>query len=372
MKPRKSLFIFRPTMGQGGADRVTLTLLRTLDRQEFELSLVLLRPEGEYMEDVPADVEVISLQAGSMWTAWPAATRLLQKRRPDIIFSTSSGTNMLASLAHLLARQRSRLVLSERNTVHHGGLTPKRRITVLLKRLLYGRADLVTAVSACLKDDIVEKIGLPAEKVSVVYNPVLEEPVLRLAQEPVAHPWFGGETPVILGTGRLVPQKDFVTLIRAFQLVRGQRPAKLLILGEGEKRPQLEALVNEMGLQDDVDMPGFDKNPFKYMARCTLFVQTPIHEGLGNVLIQAMACGAPVVSTDCPCGPSEIITEPGVDGILVGIGDVKTLADKMLYLLDNPAVRQKMGEKARCSVQRFKAEIVLERYYAAITNHCVS
>jgi glycosyltransferase involved in cell wall biosynthesis len=364
--PRKKLFIFRPTMGQGGADRVTLTLLKMLDRQQFELSLVLLRAEGEYIEDIPADVEVISLQAGSMWTAWPAAIRLLQKRRPDIIFSTSSGTNMLVSLSHLLAFQRGRLVLSERNIVYHGGLTVKRRIAVLLKRLLYSRADLVTAVSACLKDDMVEKIGLPAEKIYVVYNPVLEDPILRLSQEPVAHPWFEGETPVILGTGRLVPQKDFATLIRAFQLVRAQRPAKLLILGEGEKRPQLEAMVNDLGLQEDVALPGFDKNPFKYMARCTLFVQTPIHEGLGNVLIQAMACGAPVISTDCPCGPSEIIAEPGVDGILVRIGDVKALAEKMLYLLDNPTIRQKMGEKACYSAQRFKAEVVLERYFAAI------
>jgi glycosyltransferase involved in cell wall biosynthesis len=363
---RKKLYIFRPTMGQGGADRVTLTLLQMLDRREFELALVLLRREGEYVEDIPADVEVISLQASSMWTAWPAATRLLRQRRPDIVFSTSSGTNMLVALAHLLAQQDSRLILSERNIVYHGGLTIKRRAAVLLKRLLYGRADLITAISACLKDDVVEKLGLSPEQIYVVYNPVLEDRIEQLAKEPLSHPWFQEETPVILGVGRLVAQKDFATLIHAFHQVRAKRPVKLLILGEGEKRAELEKLVNALGLQNDVALPGFDKNPFKYMARCTIFIQTPTHEGLGNVLIQAMACGSPVISTDCPCGPSEIITANGRDGFLVPIRDVPALAEKITYLLDHPDLRQTISVCGKQSAERFRAAPITQRYLAAI------
>lgn len=353
-------------MGQGGADRVTLTLLKMLDRRQFHPTLVLLRREGEFLDDIPTDVPIYDFGVPDVSLAWPQATRLLHQHRPDIILSTSSGTNVLVCLAHYLSRQKSRLVLSERNIVFHGEYTLKRRLMVWLKRLFYGRADLITAISQCLKEDLVEKLGLPADQIFVVYNPVVDDEILLQATEPLDHPWFQEGIPVILGTGRLVKQKDFPTLIRAFQYVRQQRPCRLLILGEGSQRPELETLVQTLGLGTDVELPGFDKNPFKYMARCAVFVQTPIHEGLGNVLIQAMACGAPVISTNCPCGPSEIIQTDGEDGFLVPVGDAQAIAGKILYLLDHPEKREAMAACGRQSAERFRAETILARYVAAI------
>ena len=370
LNKRLKLFIVHPTMGQGGADRVTLTLLQTLDRHLFDLSLILMRKEGEFLSDLPRDVKVHCLDASSTWTAWMPLIRLLRRHRPDIVLSIASATNIAAAIAHKLARQTGRLVISERNILFHSQLTTKRRLVVWLKRVLYHQADGITAVSQCLKDDMVAKLGLRPERISVVYNPVVDDNMRRLALEPVDHPWFREDIPIILGAGRLVPQKDFVTLIRAFKRVREFGDARLVILGEGPLRKELLAFVKARGLEDDVWLPGFDKNPFKYMARCTLFVLSSKHEGFSNVLIQAMSCGAPVISTDCPCGSSEIIAESGVDGILVPVGDVNTLAEQMQYLLDDPEVRRLMGDKARQSAERFRVDTIVKNYALAMSgNH---
>jgi glycosyltransferase involved in cell wall biosynthesis len=364
-KQRRKLFILRPTMGQGGADRVTLTLLQTLDRSLFDVSLVLMRAEGEFVADVPDDVIVHSLCASSIATAWLPLSRLLHAAQPDILFSTSSGTNLIAVIARALARQRSRLILSERNVLFHGPVTLKRMVVVLLKRWLYERADLITSVSQGVKDDMIARLRIPADRISVVYNPVVTEDIESLAAEPVTHPWFQEDVPIILGVGRLIHQKDFQVLIRAFADVRRTRVARLVILGDGPLRDELLRLAKSYNVENDVSLPGFDKNPFKYMAGCTIFVLSSREEGLPGVLIQAMACGAAVISTDCPAGPSEIIA-PDVDGRLVPVGDVKALAEAIADLLKHPDVRQRLGRRARQSAQRFATDTVMNNYVAAL------
>ncbi|MCS6806165.1 MAG: glycosyltransferase [Acidobacteriota bacterium] len=362
---RQKLLILRPTMGQGGADRITLTLLSALDRRLFDLSLALLRAEGDFLADVPDDVPITSLNASSVATGWLPLARLLRATEPDILFSTSSGANLMAVLARQLVGRRIRLVLSERNVLFHGPVTMKRRVVVWLKRWLYRRADLVTAVSEGVKQDLVARLGLPPQRILVVYNPVVTDELESLAAEPVTHPWFEEDRPIILGVGRLIPQKDFQTLIRAFAQVRRAWDARLVILGEGPLRQQLLQLANACGVAADVSLPGFDKNPFKYMARCTLFVLSSTEEGLPGALIQAMACGAAVISTDCPAGPSEIIT-PGRDGRLVPVGDVHAMATVICELLENPLMRQRLGEQARQAAQRFAVGNVMDRYLAAL------
>jgi glycosyltransferase involved in cell wall biosynthesis len=364
--PKKlKLFIVRPTLGQGGADRVTVNLLQVLDRNLFDLSLVLMRAEGEFLSDTPDDVKIYPLNASSLWTTWLPLTRLLHAEKPDILFSTCSGANIPAVIAHRLSRRTGRLVLSERNVLFHGKLSIKRIFVNLLKWVLYRWADQITAVSQGVKDDLITKLGISPERISVVYNPVVTEGIQRLAAEPVEHPWFQEGIPIILGAGRLIFQKDFPTLIRAFVRVRAERHVRLAILGEGPLKNDLLALVRSRGLESDVWFAGFDKNPFKYMAKCTMFVLASKDEGLPGVLIQAMACGAPVISTDCHAGPSEII-RPDVDGFLVPVGDVASMAEKIRFLLDHPEIRQQMGDMARQSVQRFKVDVVLNNYVTSL------
>ena len=364
---RTQLFIFRPTLGQGGADRNTLILMEQLDRELFTLSLVLMRKEGELIGDIPADVRVHELHARSLWTAWWPLLRLLRRHRPAVLLSTSSGANLAAALAHTLVFAPGRLVLSERNLVGHGERTLKRRLQTQLKRVLYRFADSVTVVSEGLKRDVVENLGVREERIAVVYNPVVDAHLRQASVQPVAHPWFAQDVPVVLAVGRLVPQKDYKTLLRACKIVRAQRRVRLLVLGEGPLRPELLALARELGLGDDeVAFPGFDKNPFRYMSRCAVFVSSSLHEGLAGSLIQAMACGAAVVATDCPHGPREIITEPGRDGILTAVADEVALAGHIGALLDDPAARRSMGERARASAERFAAPAITKRYTAAI------
>ncbi|NLO89188.1 MAG: glycosyltransferase, partial [Clostridia bacterium] len=184
----------------------------------------------------------------------------------------------------------------------------------------------VVAVSQGVADDLVKTTGLMRELIKVIYNPIVTPELLEKAKESIGHPWFKpGQPPVILSAGRLTAAKDFPTLIHAFARVRAERLARLMILGEGEERPNLESLVRELGLESDVSMPEFVENPYAYMARAAVFVLSSAWEGFGNVLVEAMAVGTPVVSTDCPSGPAEIL-EGGKWGKLVPVGDVEKLA----------------------------------------------
>jgi glycosyltransferase involved in cell wall biosynthesis len=363
---RKRLLVFRPTIGQGGADRNTLILLQLLDRKLFALQLALMKREGEFLVDLPSDVELHVLDASSLWTAWWPLWKLLRSDSPDIVLSTSSGGNIPTALAHLLAHRRIRLVLSERSTIEREGFTLKRRLTRQLKRWLYQRADAIAAISQGVQNDVIRNLRVSPDKVSVVYNPVLDESLRTLWQEPVEHPWFSEEIPVVLAAGRMVPAKDYPTLLRAFRLVRDRCVARLLILGEGHLRAELECLVKHLGLESDVSMPGFDKNPFRYMARCQIYVLSSIFEGLGSALIQAMACGAPVIATDCPFGPAEIIIEPGRDGILVPPRDFEALAREIVRLLEHPEVRRELSACGQRSAERFRAEAALTAYTKTI------
>ncbi len=190
------------------------------------------------------------------------------------------------------------------------------------------------AVSRGAADDLARTLGIPRERVEVVYNPVITPAILARAKMALDHPWFApGQPPVIIGVGRLTRQKDFPTLIRAFAEVRRQRSARLIILGEGEERAALEALIAELGVGDDVSLPGFHENAMAYMARAALFVLSSAWEGLPTVLIEALAAGTRVVSTDCPSGPREIL-QGGRLGALVPVGDSGALARAMTDALD--------------------------------------
>lgn len=360
------IWILRPALGQGGADRVTLTLLHRLDRRRFAPTLVLMRRRGELLAEVPHDVPLVELGARSLWTAWLPLALRLRRQPPDILFSTSSGANLVACLAHRLARSKARLALSERNVLVRDRGPLKTRIQLAAKRRLYPAADVVTAVSGGVRDDLERHLGLAAGSVRVVYNPVVLPELAELAGETPRHPWFAEDEPVILAAGRLVGAKGFETLIEALAALRRRHRARLLILGEGPLRARLERRVRELGMRGEVDLPGFVANPYAYMARCAVFALSSRFEGLPGVLIQAMACGAPVVATDCHAGPAEII-RPGATGLLVPVDDAAALAQAMGSLLADPQLRGRLAEAGREEVvRRFRAASVVEAYAEAL------
>jgi glycosyltransferase involved in cell wall biosynthesis len=250
-----------------------------------------------------------------------------------------SHANLIALWANKLAGGTTPVVVTEHSTMSQANAVPRQfdgRFLPRLLRTFYPWAASVVAVSKGAADDFARTSGLARDRIEVVYNPVITPAFLELAHRNADHPWFApGQPPVVLGVGRLTPAKDFPTLVRAFAQVRQRRPARLMIVGEGPERARLEALIAELRIGDDTALPGFRENAAAYMAAASVFVLSSAWEGLPTVLIEALAAGSRVVSTDCPSGPREILQD-GRLGLLVPVGDASALADAILATLDRP------------------------------------
>lgn len=330
--------LFLPSMRGGGAEKVMLSLAGGLIGRGRQVNLVLCKAEGEYLSQVPAAVKVVDLGEKRVLRSIPSLVRYLRYAQPEVLLSALDHANVAALFAKRLSGVDTRTVIS---THIHFSMDPqatklKRELMPFLVRKLYPQADAVVAVSQGVADDLAAAVGLPATKIKVVYNPVVAPGMFALAQDVPAHPWFSqGQLPVILGAGRLTAQKDFATLIRAFALVKEKKAVRLMIMGQGEERERLLALAGELGLSDDFTLPGFVSNPYPYMKNAAVFVLSSAWEGFGNVLVEAMALGTPVVSTNCKSGPAEIL-EDGKYGRLVETGDVSGLAEAMLAAVEYP------------------------------------
>jgi glycosyltransferase involved in cell wall biosynthesis len=291
----------------------------------------------------------------------PSLVDYLRKTRPDAILAAEPRYNVIAVWGRRLSGLDSRVVISERIQVSShaafDGPWGEQRLNGLLRRAYLG-ADAIVTVSDGVADDLAAHADIPRDRITTVYNPVVGPDLSAKAKDPLDHPWFApGAPPVILAAGRLDPQKDFCTLIRAFAQVRAKRPARLMILGAASlAKPahagELKALAATRSIAGDVDMPGFVANPFAFMARASVFVLSSRYEGLPGALIQALACGCPVVSTDCPSGPAEIL-ENGRFGPLVPVGDDTALSQAIEAVLDQPPISAYLQARAkRFSVQQ--------------------
>ena len=326
--PPTRLAIFVPTLSGGGAERVMCKLAGGIAARGHAVDLVLARAEGPYLAEVPESVRLVDLEASRVLASLPALVRYLRRERPEALLSVLHA-NIVALWARRLAGVPTPVVVSERNTLSYESQYAsdlRMQLMPRLTRRFYPWADGIVAVSQGVADDLARVTGLPRERIQVIYNPIVTPELRAKAQAPLEHPWFApDERPVIVAAGRLTAQKDFSTLIQAFARVRQTRPARLLILGEGQERPTLESLVRQLGLEQDVSLPGFVTNPYPYMAQASLFVLSSRWEGLPGVLIEALCCGTPVISTDCPSGPREILAD-GRYGQVVPVEDAAALA----------------------------------------------
>ncbi|TVQ85402.1 MAG: glycosyltransferase [Chromatiaceae bacterium] len=338
---------------------MTLNLARGLLDLGRPVDLVLARASGPYLAQAreqaqdqaqdqapdqsggraPPELRLVDLDRPRVLAALPGLVRYLRRRRPRALLAAMDHANLIALWAVALAGTGTRCLVSVRSNLsaesaHANGLAG--RLLLPLARRFYPRASAVIAVSAGVADDLQRHLRLAPGRLQVIHNPVLTPDLPALAAAPPPHPWFGdGGLPVLLAAGRLAPQKDYPTLLEAFARVRRVRPARLLILGEGPQRAALAARIQALGLTPWVDLPGFTPNPFCFMRAARLFVLASAWEGLPGVLIQAMACGTPVVSTDCPSGPREVLAD-GAFGALVPVGDPAALAAAILATLERP------------------------------------
>lgn len=327
-----------------------VTLANEFAERGYRVDLVLTQAEGPYMSEVAHNVRVVDLGKSRVLTSLLPLAGYLRRERPDAMLSALNHANVIAILARYLSRTHVRLLVSERANFSVSSANMKPLQAALRRTIIanaYPQADGIIAVSEGVADDLAKSTGLDRATISVVYNPVVTQELLRKSRKTPSHPWFvAGEPPVIIAAGRLAKQKDFSTLLKAFSIVRQKRIARLVILGEGELKHELNNLANVLGIQSDIDFPGFVENPFSYLSRSSLFVLSSGWEGLPNVLIQAMACGVPVVSTDCPSGPREILAD-GQWGRLVEVGNAEEMAQAMAETLEkrhHPDVASRASE----------------------------
>ncbi len=332
-----TIAIFLGSFGGGGIEGAFANLAHGLIQKGLIVDLVLSQVVSEeHLKRLPPETRIINLKAPKLYRSLPRLVGYLREKKPVAMLSASHYTNEIAVLAKQLSGVSTRVVVCEQNQFSikvANGTKLKHRLMPFFAKHFYPRADGIVAVSGGVADDLAQMTGISRERIQVIYNPVLTPEVLEKSKKPLDHPWFNpGEPPVILGVGKLQAQKDFPTLIRAFAEVQKVQSARLMILGWGPDKPQLEALIRDLDLENDVELAGFQKNPHAYMAQSKVFVLSSAWEGLGNVLIEAMAAGSPVVSTDCPSGPAEIL-DNGKYGFLTPVGDSKALAEAILKTL---------------------------------------
>lgn len=360
-KTVRRLALFLPSLVGGGAERVILNLSAALVVHDYPVDLVLQCAEGFYLSQVPAEVRLVDLRTSRMLNSLRPLADYLRRERPTALLAAMMHTNGIAIVAGKLARVKTRIVISEHVNVSTGSRnSPSLRGRYLphIAKKLYPYADSIIAVSNGVADDLAATLELPRERIRVIYNPVVGPELLRKALEPLDHPWFkAGEPPVLLAVGRLTKQKDFPTLLRSLALVRKQREVRLVILGEGDDRAALVQLAAELGLTAAVNMPGLVQNPYNFMARTAVFVLSSLWEGLPTVLIEAMACGARVISTDCPSGPAEILRNRS-EARLVPVGNVDALATAILDAIHNRSHEPEPVADLSC----FSMDTVVQQY----------
>ena len=357
------LVIFIPSLRGGGLEKSILKLAVELNRQNVDLDFVVANTIDS-VYSVPDDLPFVNLNASRIiFTLYPLI-RYLKKTRPRVLFSAGTPLNSIAIAARFITGYPKRLVVGERNHLssivrHSSRLRDKLRPYFV--RFLYPFSDLVLAVSKSVADDVSEVGGLDTGKVWVTHNIFDIDQIIAEASYPTNVDWIDNKKiPVLVCVGRMVPQKGYSSLLKAFSLVRKHKECRLIILGDGEERKILEKLAGELLVSSDVYMPGFVQNPYSYIAKANLLVHPSLWEGLPGVLIEALACGTPIVSTDSSGGASEIL-ENGKYGTLVPPGSIADLADAILYQLDKETESEKLIERARF----FSAERILLQYMKA-------
>lgn len=343
------IWFYLDRMEVGGPERIVLNLLSALSEAGWSPVLVLNEAQGALLGSVPEGVPVRSLGTPKFVAATRALARLIRDERPDLIISQRSCLNAIAVLALLLSRHRAKLVLAEHTLLSEwlkNDRMPKRLIDHLIYRsspLLYRAADAVVGISQGVLYELENLLRLPSRRLKLLYNPIIPENVGSLSDAPLDLPWEPDNKPVILGVGRLSPEKGFDMLLDAFAHVLSQRPSRLVLVGSGPERAALEAKAEALGVADVVHLVGYQENVYPWLRRAKVLALSSVLESFPTVLVEAMAVGTPVVAFDCPKGPGEIITHEE-NGLLIPPRDPAALAEGILRIFGDPELAVQLCE----------------------------
>lgn len=359
----RRIAVLLPDLRPGGAERLHLHLAGYWAGQGLKVDFVLRRAQGELLAQLPPGASVVDLHATRVRHVLRPLVRYLKREQPDVLLAAMWPLTVIAPLAAKLAGFRGRVVVSEHSPLslaYAGKGVAHRMLLRASQRLLYPLADAVVAVSGGVADDLARLSGLPRAAFTVIHNPAATGRADRpLPEKPAALAGCSG--PVILSVGTLKAVKRHDVLIEAFAQLQAFPQAVLSIVGEGAERAALQARIAALGLQSRVLLPGYAPDPSPWYAHADLFVLSSDYEGFGNVLVEALEFGLPVVSSDCPYGPREILAD-GRYGTLVPPGDAQALAAAMQQALQN---RPDAGaQKARAGA--FTLKIAAESYLRAM------
>ncbi len=349
----KILFIL-PHLSFGGAQRVAVNLINKLP-EEYVPSLFLINAEGPLLDYLKKDIEIIYATGTHAKDAVFELRNLIIKNNYDLAFTMKGYLGLVVALALSLSRTKTPLVYRE--VIHQSSSSLYEKVSWLKRhfrkkylRYVYRKASMVIVPSNEMVSDLASNYKIGKEKIRVIHNPVDYEEIQNKSAETVEHGFFNTKVPVVVGMGRLTRQKDFYTLIKAVKLVNDEgTQVRLALIGEGEEKEKLHKLVIDLGVEKEVVFLGFQENPYKYIARADIFVLSSFYEGFPNSLLEAMACGVPVISTNCSSGPAEIINHYE-NGILIPVGNSRAIADKINDILQNQPLAMSLSLNAKNTV----------------------
>lgn len=367
----------------GGGERNILELAKGFADFGYDINMLVVKPVGQYAEHVDPRIKILDMDAGRIIFALPKIISYLKKERPKIILATDEYTHLMSLISSTLAGGRTKVVLRVGNIFSILFKQYKRRrdkLIPFLAKIFFKRAYKVIAVSHGVAEDFQKLFKIDSRKIEVINSPKRLDFIKEESQKSPGHPWLEKkDKPVILAVGRLRFQKDFEGLIRAFAEIKKEIDSRLIILGVGREQKKLEQLVKDLNIEDFVSLPGFSHNPFAYMARCDVFILSSRWEGLPNTILEAMACGAPVIATDCNSGPREILA-PGTNfgkrisegleyveyGVLVPIERPEFLREAIKIFLSDGQMRGKYVQKSRERSLDFDAKKIFQKYKIAL------
>lgn len=344
----------------GGAERTVVNLINNLDKKKYEILLVIgSNNHNDYIELIDNTVEIINLNASRQREALFRLAKIIRKNTPDLMFTTINKNNIVLSLAKMISLKRIPIVIREANNRTQSG-----KVTYTNKcftRIIYNYIPtVIIALSKGVREDLIRNFHVNKRKIEVIYNPIELKNIVKIKGEELVDIKINSNEKLIIAVGKLEEQKDYPTLLKAFNLIVKEIKVKLVILGKGPYEKQLKELTKDLGLENSIKFVGFQNNPYKYMNIADLFILTSKWEGFGHVIVEAMATGVPVISTDCNSGPAEIIEKKY--GILVEVGDYKKIATEAIEILSNDRKHEKLKELGYRRAQDFEASKIIKEY----------
>jgi glycosyltransferase involved in cell wall biosynthesis len=348
MTKPKRICIFPDRLDNGGVGRYAINLAEALVAQGAQVDLFVTATTGELFPQRPKEARLF-IGGGSTKRSIIPFYKYLQAEQPDLLITANAYIDVVGIVTSFLARVPTKQAVTIHTARSADDMSGKKRLKQIyeyLCRWFYPQADYIVAVSNAVAQDTTNYFNIK-KPIKVIYNPVVTPSLYVKSEATAEHLFFKKkDSPVLLAIGRMTPQKDFATLLHAFAEVREHTPVKLLILGEGEDRPMLETLARDLGLGDDLSMPGFVDNPYPYIKHADVLVSSSAWEGLPTVMIEALALGTPVVATDCPGGSREILQD-GEYGQLVEMRNPLALANAVMATLTTPSDKAKLIERGQ-------------------------